>query len=252
MAESSLSLTYEDFMEHVARFLGFKDTYADMSDGNRSRADRIVQSAYRQFLNPPIVPPAVTAHKWSFLSPESQIVLASGTADYDAPEAFGSLLGTMTFSTSGNIYTPVILVGEGQIRQERQATEATGYPKWVAIRPKAFSGASATRWEFLFYPEPDGVYTLDYRYNINVNKLNVTNLYPIGGLQHAETMLASCLAAAERDEDETQSVQHVRFLARLQTSVELDLTMGADTLGGEGESHYHQRLHHTHDETEWD
>ncbi len=160
--------------------------------------------------------------------------------DYDLDDQFGSLAGDITYD-DGAQNQPVSVVGEGQIMAWRaRFPSRTGLPKNVAVRAKAIpTGTSdGQRFELLVWPQPNDDYTLNYRYNVQVNKIDGTNNYPVGGMQHGETILASCLDVAERSAGHTSGVEHGNFMTRLAASIALDSqTMAPKTLGyGGGKS----------------
>ena len=222
MAESTLSLSYPDFVREVALLLGYSTTSADRTAAETAEIDRLVQSGLRQFYHPPIVPGEASPHEWSFLSPVKTLVTASGDYDYDLPEDFGGITGLMTYGVNEG-YLPLKVAGEGRIRFLRMRGTVTGKPKIVAIRPKTSVGTTGQRFEALFWPTPDGIYNLGYQCNALQNKISNTYPYPLGGMAHCETVLESCLAIAEeRMNDVGEGLHKAKFLERLAASVGLD------------------------------
>ena len=67
------------------------------------------------------------------------------------------------------------------------------------------------------------MYVLSYRKLILLNKLSQTNPYPLGGMQHGETILESCLSIAEQRLNDGQKGQHwQQFMTRLAASISYD------------------------------
>jgi len=155
MAESNLSLQYEDVAKSVGRFLGFGRDMSGWSADQLGDIHEAMDKGYRDFL---------MSHDWSFLKPIGTLSLVDGTRTYDLPDDFGSPRGPFTFSGSV-AYPPVILTGEGNIREWYQTSDGESRPTYAAILPKAQAGTSGQRWEVVFYPMPETSYTVEYAYN---------------------------------------------------------------------------------------
>jgi len=147
-------------------------------------------------------------------------------AAYELPDDWGGRDSEFTYRPGASVlYGPVHIVGEEQIRILRQQGDWTGRPQCAAIRPKPLetSTGEGQRWEWLPYPMSDGAYPLTYRYRVIPNELSATNPYPYGGQNHRETILESCLAAAEHRHHEGVTRHHQeRFQALLIASVSFD------------------------------
>jgi hypothetical protein len=159
------------------------------------------------------------------------------TSCYQLPDDFGAMYGQMTFETDDG-YTPIELVGEGEIRALHQ-TDSTGQPLKATVRPKASTGAAGQRFELYVWPEPSSNYTMHFRYHAIPNALSDSYPYPLGGAQHSETILAVCLwVASERINDDVESRREYA-LERLNASISRDKRQGprnygynADLVGG--------------------
>lgn len=141
--------------------------------------------------------------------------------NFNLPDDFGGAVGNFTFSEAG-LYWPVPVVGEGQIRSLRSQSDYTGKPKYVAIRPLANDGSTGQRFELMVWPNLSGSYTLHYKYNVLTSQLTTGAPYPLGGMQHTETILQSCLAVAERRRDDQKGIQWDMFVERLGASIAYD------------------------------
>ena len=191
MAESTLSLTYDEFRVSVGDYLGYGRTSGDWSGNAGDRIDESVQSGYRQFLS---------AHDWTFLKPNTTLTTADGTGDYTAPDDFGGLQGPMPYAANIG-WAPVTQTGEADIRRLRMAnastTSVSGKPYLAAVQVQAGTGTASQKFKFLLYPEPDGAYVLTYRYSALQNKLTSAAIFPLGGALYSEVILQSMLAVAE-------------------------------------------------------
>jgi hypothetical protein len=151
------------------------------------------------------------------------------------PDDFGSLLSAMTWRPGQPQWVGAIVqVDELHVRQRRQFSDVTGPPQCFALCPYTFSPTTGQRWEVVFDPVPDAAYTFDYRYLARPNELSTTNLYPLGGPEHGETILASCLAIAEMRQNNTPGPMMQVFMERLAASIAMDkevavpVTLGVD------------------------
>ncbi len=161
---------------------------------------------------------------------------------YDLPDAFASTDGDMMFEESSGIFHTVPVIGEGRIREYRQQVSSPGEPIYAAVRPKKHIGTETTgqRWELLLHPVADKAYTLSYQCRLNPESLNESapdTTYPPGGMMHAQTIIASCLAAAEMRFKGSKGPQWEDFLIKLESSIAIDLeqappSVGANTIRG--------------------
>ncbi len=146
---------------------------------------------------------------------------------YDVPDAFGGIEGGMTYRSnlSGSVRIPV--VGEGHIRELRSRPgQSAGKPQVVAVRPKSGMLLTGQRFEFLLWPNADEAYILSYRYTYLADAIaSSTTIYPLGGMAHSETMLASALYVANRylqPFGEHTKQARAYFMERLAASVSHD------------------------------
>ncbi len=113
-------------------------------------------------------------------------------------------------------------ISEALIRTQRQQSVANGPPTRFAVRPKTTTGATGQRSEFMFYPIPDEAYVLSYIYQVLPSALSASYPYPYGGMQHGETVLQACLAAAELRVENQRGTQWQEFMTRLTGSIMVD------------------------------
>ena len=143
--------------------------------------------------------------------------------NYDLPDNHGGIEGKLTFESS-NSKPDILIVGEGRIRSLRNSLTSRSNPYYAAVRPKTTDGALGQRFEIMFFPIPDDAYTLSYKMMVLASALTSDIEYPYGGAIHANTIEASCLAAAEMQEDEKKGAQWGYFMERLTASIQLDKT----------------------------
>ena len=174
--------------------------------------------------------------------------------DYDLPDDFGRVMGDLTFSEKDKSWHTVKIVGENRIREMRQrdfAVGSTTEPYYAAIKPKAQSATDSigSRQVIQFWPAITSDATISYRYRVRASHdVTQTNKHPYGASDHSETILSSCLAAAEQRLDGQRGVHYARFMECLVASIELDArsnraeNLGYNSDGSDGASLYEGRL----------
>ncbi len=250
--ESTLSLSKSQLEAKVGTFLGAGrgSEYGDSAWTSRQSAEitDCVESGIRQFYFPPPIEGASSSYEWSFLKPTSTLSLASGASTINLPDDFGGLDGEVTLTSPSSSYLcPIPHVGEGVVRQKfAELPDATGSPQVVAIVPiKGTSKGEGQRWQLYFWPAADQAYTLKMTYFILPDALSGQRPYCYGGMQHAETILESCLAIAEQRRDDAVSVHSAKFKERLAASISMDRRMKPQKLGynaDRSDAHWLDRL----------
>jgi hypothetical protein len=153
--------------------------------------------------------------------------------DYDLPDDFGGIEGDLVYEEGSN-RSNIRIVGEGMIRSLRAGTTSRTYPQVAAIRPmKHSTTTTGQRFEIMFFPIPSVTSTLSYKMLVLPELLVASTItHPYGGAAHSDTILASCLAVAESQEDEKRGVKWTEFMERLAASIQIDKRMiSADYLG---------------------
>jgi hypothetical protein len=142
---------------------------------------------------------------------------------YRMPDAFGGIVGPITFENNEGSYSPIELVSERQVAELLQRSTSAARPTLAAQRP--VSGTSATagqRWDLLVYRIPDDDYTAYFREILLVDQIT-SDEFPIGGMLHGDTIKYACLAAAEYDKnDRARGPMWDRYQQMLQKSIALD------------------------------
>lgn len=233
MAEAGLSLGWSDFKAEVGHYLGWGRTSGNWSANQITELEAIVHSGLRQFYSHPPIPTAMN-HQWSFLHPFTTISTVADDYDQTLPDSFGGIEGNITYAVNDG-YRPIQLVGATQILTQRSKGEVTGRPIYAAVRPRAGTGTTGQRFEILWWPTPNAVYVLTYRYTALQDQMSTTYPYPLGGQMHSETILQSCRAEAERRFNDMRGPEYARFLELLDTSIRFDAKQAPETLGYMGD-----------------
>jgi hypothetical protein len=223
--ESLLSLSYYDLIEEVGFYLGFGAERSSYTDGQMKQLDRLVQNGLRQFYYPPAIPDRFgnrRSHVWGFIRPERSLQLTAGTWEYELPDLFGDIVGTMNFAP-GEWNDEVEPASIAAIRARRQATiNMTGPPRIYAVALDETTPA-LRRYKLMLWPTPDSAYTLYYQMALLQNPVGPDRPYVYGGEMHAETIRASCLAAAESYINDSRGEKYAAYLERLEVSVQRDI-----------------------------
>lgn len=229
----ALAITYDELRRAIGRFLfGARSVTTIEGDTNwNTDTEDILLSGLRQFYYAQLparrTPTGNMAleqhgrHVWSFLQRSFNLVTVAATYSYDLPEDFSGLMGGLTYS-AGSGYAPPLLLEVERVRRLLSQSTAQARPQYFSVSARATHERS--RYETLVHPVPDAAYTLTGVYLIEPDILDDDNPYPLGGAVHSETVLESCLAAAEKtlNPESGEGIHAQRFHELLLASIELD------------------------------
>ena len=221
----SLQVTRDTLRKDVARYLGYDRDSENWSESEAEDVDAVISIGLRQFYRPTRLPGEKYSHQWSFLRPLGQMLLVAEVGDYAMPEDFADLDGDLFYVSQDYAPRRVRQVNEGRILELRQRdwyTTTSSYPQEAAILPLLGDGTTEQRYQLKIWPLPDSAYTLTFRYYARQMDLTCETSVPLGGREHAETIRASCLAAAESFLDDARGVKYEDYLVQLQGSVDFD------------------------------
>lgn len=239
MAESTLSVSINTIRRELGTFLGWGRDPTAWTSTQITDGDDVIARGLRMFYFPSVGEGQQIPHyEWSFLRVTGSITLATGDYDYDLTDDFsGTIMPDSVTWASGTELRPLQLVSEATIRKHKAHNSTGGTPKYIAVRPKTFVAANGLRWEAIVYPTPtaaNNAAALTYRYVTLPGTLTNTNIYPMGGAQHSETILAACMAAAEQKQDDDPAGPfYQRFQMTLQNSIRADESV-KNMYGGKG------------------
>jgi hypothetical protein len=241
----TLSLTYDDLAGRTGLYLGYgRGTFfGDPAwDSYQSGViQELVGSGLRNFYYP------AQRYDWSFLRPVCTVEVPEGSDDTLLPQEFGGVEGEVMFSTSGQATAgwPAKQSNEGRIlwMRNQQAT-TTGRPEYVAVGQPTHGGSADQnqRCKLMVWPTPDSDYTATLQYYVHPKMLSTARPYALGGQAHHETLLMSCLAAAELQLDNKKGVYAEQFAERMSASMEYDRKLKAKTVGYNGDGTGRQRF----------
>ncbi len=235
MSESGLSIGYPELISEAGHFLGYGyKAYADYTAPRKAHLNRIVQAGVRRVYYPMALDASTVGYEWSWLQPTTTLAVVSGTSDYDLPDDFGRLIGSLHYPAE-TYRTSIPEVPVSTILAARAFSALTGYPSIAAVRWKTTDGTSGQRQEILFDPEPDGDWALSYEYEAYNGALSSDNPYPLGGMKLAELYIESCLAVAESKDDDELGIHTQTFRALLVDQIARDRKNGALYYGHMGD-----------------
>lgn len=238
--ESTLAITFPELKARVAAFMGWsRGTDYDepaWSERQQFEIDGIVASGLRKFYYPAIEE-LPGGYEWSFLRPVVSLTFPSGAQSMGLPDDFGGLEGKVTVSVSGSTgYCPIPVVGDVR-HMYAVSPSATGYPQVCCIDPiRGTTKERGTRSRLMVYPAADQAYTFQFAYYVNPQYLSNAFPHHLGGSQHGETILQSCLAAAELKLDDQRGPQWAEFKTQLLASVNADRKLKPQVLGYNGDA----------------
>lgn len=190
-----------------------------------------VESGLRDFYSPMLVLGSLDAWEWSFLKPTERLYTVANQQTIDLPPGFCAFDGPIHYPPSASVLGPEIaIVAEHIIHNKNTPGLVASSPRMGALRVKN-PDDGGTRYELLLWPTPDAEYELICKYKANPELLRSDEDVPLGGQEHAQTILESCQAAAEVMLGK-EGVHAKRFQERLAASVRRDMQNSApDTLG---------------------
>lgn len=218
MAESTLSLTFRDLRKEIGWYLGYGRDADRWSDDQREFISDVVARGCRKFYYPHV---ERGFESWSFMRPTITLETVQGNWEYDLPDAFGGIVGPLTFDEREG-YCAIPIIAESQIRAMRQRTTAASRPQYAAVHLKT-ADSMGTRWKLQLWPMPNQEYNLTYQINIIPERLGANDDdYPLGGAPHAETVLAACLCVAEEYVNDDTGSKARDYETRLAASIVFD------------------------------
>jgi hypothetical protein len=238
--------TYGWLQRQVGQYAGYGTNPEIWSHAQDRQVSSFIQDGLMRFITSAPLPGDRVAWEWSFLRPVATLGTVADQDTYLLPDDFAMIQGLITFAPGDSvIYPPISIVSEEDIRNRRQRhTSYSGQPVVAAVTPKRNEGVGIQRYNLDLWPTPDGEYTLSYRYRINPPSLSDSTKYPPGGVSHAQTILAACLAAVDIVFSKNGG-HEARYVERLAASVHLDRRVNApEYLGRNGDGSSRRRSVH--------
>lgn len=230
-----LGLTFLELKRYVGRYLGFDRDPTNWSANESTDVNDVIKDGLRLFYRPPRLPEEGKAYQWSFLRPHGNVTMMPSQDDYLMPEDFAGIDGALYFVQADFATIEVTIVNEHRIRALRQRhwyNTTQYYPRYAAIIPNQTEGESTQRYTMMVWPKPDNSYTMNYKYFARQRCMGEDTEVPLGGGEHAETIKAACIAAAEAHLDDEVGPKRAIFLDNVRASVDFDRKASSpETLG---------------------
>ena len=223
---------------YLRRLIGQKLEYSGnpsaWSHTQSAKIADILRSGLRKFYNPQVLPGESFQHSWKFLTPNHEITFVADQTAYDLPPDFSVLHGPIVYRpTSTTIYPSIKIVGSSRVEQELAGSFTATYPRLAATRVKSNDKLHGTRHEIIFAPIPSEASTVYLKYRINPDQLTDEQALPLGGEQHAQTLIESCLAACEVDSGR-RGAHYQEFMECLRASISSDRDLHSPDHVGRG------------------
>lgn len=258
MSEPTLAMKYADLAGEVGLFLGFGRGAAlgdlTWTTAQQAAIDSCMKSGLRQFYYPEPLENETTSYDWSFLKPVAQVLLPANQQTVLLYDDFGGLEGQFyVFTVKTTQWWPLDLRPIGAILEKyAQFPTTSGRPQMAALEWLKTTGATqGQRQQLHVWPVADQAYTIKFQYYVNPDYLNTAFPYHMGGAQHAETVRAACLMAAEEFLDDAMTTWHLKYQDRLAASVASDRKSKPERLGYNGDGSDWRRRWHRGDQHGW-
>lgn len=201
--------------------------------GDAVKVNEALRDGLRTFYNPQPINNEQYGHQWNFLKMQHEMTLQADVYEYELPPTFAIYDGIITYPPGSETYYPAIdITNPESIRRNLQSSNlSTGRPFVGAYEAVSTDESRGTLWKLLIWPVPDQAYPILVRWRINPDNLDTNQELPYGGPPHAQTLIASCLAAAERRTGEG-NVRKAEYERLLRTSISHDRMQGAPDFMG--------------------
>jgi len=220
-----LTLSYEAVYKKVSEFLGIGSSPAG---DDLTLVKDIVARGLRQFLYP-IDQRSGQLHNWSFLTQYLTLNIKNQWK-YALPLDFSDLLTDIVYDT-GDVLPPLKKRSAQQIKEMRNACDTSGWPQYYAIVPSRYDLEIGTVYELWLYPTPGQAYTLSMFYRIDPLRPSATTDLMVGGIKATEAILESCLAVAEKQEDDVVGLHSQEAENLVQKLIIADTNIDTDYIG---------------------
>ena len=155
--------------------------------------------------------------------------------DYDLPADFERLDGRLMFSPDDSRPWPIEIIDEQAIRRRREFPMVVSCAVWAcAISRHQQVGNAQQRYQLMFWPRPDKVYHLNFRYEAVPPPLSLAYPYPAGTASLSDVLLTSCLSVAEKRIGDEAGVYSQEFVAKIQAAALKDRQAGPEHIGYNG------------------
>lgn len=163
---------------------------------------------------------------------DTTVTVASGTSfelgrpDIPLDASFEDMANDRALSyypDQNELYPPVRNIHDQSLRVKQQDYPFYDRPVFYSIRTVEYDKTVGSRRVLTFYPTPDKAYILRAPMILRPTMIDESNIYPVGGEMLTQLIIEACLAAAERNYDETQNMHTLRYQELLPLAIRDDL-----------------------------
>lgn len=170
-------------------------------------------------------------HQWSFLQHFVELDMVAAESEYNLPEDFANFIGEPT-TARGNGTGRLSIAQESHLRQLINSDGSTGAPRYVAKRHISGKGKVKSQSKLIVYPVPTSAETITVQYGVMPPRLSNDDPWPLGGPEHAQTILACCHAVMEERGGGEGGVFRAKMSEALASSISIDIESGDATADG--------------------
>ncbi len=228
---SGLHVTYGELREQMGFFLGYGTDPVDWDADQVATVNMAIKNGLRRFLFSPLIPGTRKTWEWSFLRRSLTLTTANAAGEYNLPADFGTPLGGLYYNE--DFRTSIPIFNEAMLRS-RITDDITGPPQMAAIIPRNPTIAPQGQ-SILFYPTPDGAYSLRLMYQVLPDMLSEQLTNPNGGAPHARTILYACLVEASTRVDDDHEQYEKKYHEGLMASIDYDRGLKGSDVGYNGD-----------------
>jgi len=225
-------LGFLDFRLAIAEYIGYTADIDLWTTQQQDELGRIVHETYLTILHPTRPSGLGPPHTWSFLLNLATLTTVSGTSTYTMPADFGALHGSsLTYPANGG-FVPVKVTSALDIRERLQYSSRSGQPYLYATQWASQVSGLNQRQQIVLYPTPDAAYVLTYQYAKLVNRLSLSNPYPLGGMRMSQLMVEACKAVGEAKKNGKRGDQWSIFEKMLMEAIATDAATNTERTVG--------------------
>lgn len=225
-------MIYRDLQETVCKHVGWGRDLTKLSDDELADVKDAVKRGYKQFLEPSCK--KYPGHRWSFLSPQLDLSLSKGEAEYLLEFGQGSIIGNLFFKEAG--FPPIVCdVGESRIHNYRGISDVSGPPRMATVKTVKTIDSKLEK-HLLVYPKPDRDYDVFFKYYFFAPVLSEATDEVFGSEYYGEEIIESCLAVADRDINDRNDIHQEQYEKMLEDAIYRDLQSMPQHLGFAGDT----------------
>ena len=228
-------ITYQEILSDMGDYLGYTSDSTTWTTQERAKVDRFIKQGMVRFYYPKPANATDPYHEWYFLQRNATLTTAAGTAEYDLPTDLWDLTQEILITQPSSYYNQTIVrVREFDVRDAQRRLRNRSFPQIFALQKLTYNANVRERYRVIFYPTPQAVFTLEYRYMVQPPLLSATDPNPLGGPQYSEVIREACLAVAEEREFRGDTRHQAIFERLLANAIAQDRHFDGRTFGQVG------------------